>query len=147
MLFKHRSILQNIHLKQLKYIHGNIFCFFFWDEDFVSKTINDSNIDLEKFPGSKVGQLAKKTRIIQVYSKTYQEAVKWSTSHSSEFIETPKNWITTKQGSEKTCSRKTNLDPKTWGIQMMINTLQEKWIWKRKEIQPKTDSSKWRQMS
>ena len=30
------------------------------DEDFVSKTINDSNIDLDKFPGSKVRQLAKK---------------------------------------------------------------------------------------
>ena len=30
------------------------------DEDFVSKTINESNIDLEKFPASKVRQLAKK---------------------------------------------------------------------------------------
>ena len=34
--------------------------FFLKDEEFVSKTINDSNIDLEKFPASKVRQLAKK---------------------------------------------------------------------------------------
>ena len=30
------------------------------DEEFVSKTINDSNIDLDKFPTSKVRQLGKK---------------------------------------------------------------------------------------
>ena len=36
------------------------FCFFLKDEDFVSHTINDSNIDLDKFPASKVRQLAKK---------------------------------------------------------------------------------------
>ena len=36
------------------------FGFFLRDEEFVSKTINDSNIDLNKFPASKVHQLAKK---------------------------------------------------------------------------------------
>ena len=42
-------------------LHRDIFCFFFLrDKEFVSKTINDSNIDLNKFPASKVGQLAKK---------------------------------------------------------------------------------------
>ena len=30
------------------------------DEEFVSKTINDSSVDLDKFPASKVRQLAKK---------------------------------------------------------------------------------------
>ena len=34
--------------------------FFLKDEEFVSKTINDSNIDLVKFPACKVRQLAKK---------------------------------------------------------------------------------------
>ena len=34
--------------------------FFLKDEEFVSKTINGSNTDLEKFPASKVRQLAKK---------------------------------------------------------------------------------------
>ena len=30
------------------------------DEDFVTKTINEGNIDIQKFPASKVRQLAKK---------------------------------------------------------------------------------------
>ena len=34
--------------------------FFLKDEEFVSKTFNDSNIDVEKFPASNVRQLAKK---------------------------------------------------------------------------------------
>ena len=40
--------------------HHDIFWIFLCDEEFVSKTINDSNVDLEKFPASKVRQLAKK---------------------------------------------------------------------------------------
>ena len=43
-----------------KILHRDIFWFFLRDEEFVSKTINDSNIDLNKFPASKVRQLAKK---------------------------------------------------------------------------------------
>ena len=39
-------------------LHRDIFWFFLNDEEFVSKTINNSNIDLEKFPASKVRQLA-----------------------------------------------------------------------------------------
>ena len=42
-------------------LHGDIFWFFLKGEEFVSKTINDSNIDLDRFPASKVRQLAKKT--------------------------------------------------------------------------------------
>ena len=41
-------------------LHWDIFWFFLKDEEFVSKTINDSNIDLLKFPASKVRQLARK---------------------------------------------------------------------------------------
>ena len=36
------------------------FWFYLKDEEFVSKTINDTNIDLDKVPASKVLQLAKK---------------------------------------------------------------------------------------
>ena len=43
-----------------KILHRDIFWFFLRDEEFVSKTINDSNIDFEIFPASKVRQLAKK---------------------------------------------------------------------------------------
>ena len=38
----------------------DIFWFFLHDEEFVSKTISDGSVDLEKFPTSKVRQLAKK---------------------------------------------------------------------------------------
>ena len=34
--------------------------FFLHEEDFVSKTINEGSVDLDKFPASKVCQLAKK---------------------------------------------------------------------------------------
>ena len=43
-----------------KILHRDIFCFFMKDEDFVTKTINKGNVDLQKFPTSKVRQLAKK---------------------------------------------------------------------------------------
>ena len=34
--------------------------FFLKDEELISKTINDSNVDLDKFPASKVRQVARK---------------------------------------------------------------------------------------
>ena len=43
-----------------KILHRDMFWFFLRDEDFLSKTINDSNIDLEKIPASKVRQLSKR---------------------------------------------------------------------------------------
>ena len=52
-LFKHPQ-------ETAKILHRDIFWFFIRDEEFVSKTINDSNIDLNKFPASKVRQPAKK---------------------------------------------------------------------------------------
>ena len=43
--------------------------FFFWfflkDEEFVSQTINDSSVNLDKFPTSKVRQLAKKNEALK----------------------------------------------------------------------------------
>ena len=42
-----------------KILHRDILWFFLRDEELVSKTINDSNIDLEKIPASKVRQLAR----------------------------------------------------------------------------------------
>ena len=43
-----------------KILHRDIFWFFLKDEEFVSKTINEGSVDLDKFPTSKVCQLAKK---------------------------------------------------------------------------------------
>ena len=41
-------------------LQRDIFWFFLKDEEFVPRTINDSDIDLDKLPSSKVRQLAKK---------------------------------------------------------------------------------------
>ena len=43
-----------------KILHQDIFWFFLHDEDFVSRTITEGSVDLEKFPASRVHQLAKK---------------------------------------------------------------------------------------
>ena len=43
-----------------KILHRDIFWFFIKDEDFVTKTINEGNVDIQKFPASKVQHLAKK---------------------------------------------------------------------------------------
>ena len=59
MQFKLKCLLSSTHQK-LQVSCTDIFWFFLKDEDFVSKTINGSNIDLDKFPASKVRQLAKK---------------------------------------------------------------------------------------
>ena len=52
-----------------KILHRDIFWFFLKDEEFVSKTINDSNIDLDKFPTSKVRQLTKKMESSKVTTR------------------------------------------------------------------------------
>ena len=44
----------------MKILHHNIFWFFLHDEDFVSRTITEGSIYLDKFPTSRVHQLAKK---------------------------------------------------------------------------------------
>ena len=43
-----------------KILHCDIFWFFLCDEEFVSKTINDRKVYLEKFPASKVREIVKK---------------------------------------------------------------------------------------
>ena len=43
-----------------KILHGDIFLFFLQDEEFVSRTIHDGSVDLDKFPASRVRQLAKR---------------------------------------------------------------------------------------
>ena len=58
MLYKPRCPLPSTHQK-LQVSCIEIIFWFLKDEEFVSKTINDSNIDLDKFPASKVRQLAK----------------------------------------------------------------------------------------
>ena len=42
-----------------KILHRDIFWIFLWDEEFVSRTISDGSVDLDKFTASRVQQLAK----------------------------------------------------------------------------------------
>ena len=60
MQFKLKCLLPSTHQKLQVSCIEIYSVFFLKDEEFVSKTINDSNMDLEKFPESKVRQLAKK---------------------------------------------------------------------------------------
>ena len=59
-VYKHKLISQNIYLKQPRSCIEIYFGFFLCEEEFVSKTINEGSVDLDKFPASKVHQLAKK---------------------------------------------------------------------------------------
>ena len=52
-----------------KILHCDIFWFFMRDEDFVMKTINEGNVDIQKFPASKVCQLAKKMESSKAMAK------------------------------------------------------------------------------
>ena len=52
-----------------KILHHDIFWFFMKDEDFVTKMINEGNVDIQKFPASKVCQLAKKMESSKVTAK------------------------------------------------------------------------------
>ena len=56
-------------------LHRDIFWFFLKDEEFVSRTINDSNIDLEMFPASKVRQLAKKMESLKSTTRYIKQVV------------------------------------------------------------------------
>ena len=60
MLSRPRWLWLSTPLTLPRYFTGTFFGSSLKDEDFVTKTINDSNIDLDKFPTSKVRQLAKK---------------------------------------------------------------------------------------
>ena len=55
----------------VKILHRDIFWFFLHDEDFVSRTITEGSVDLDKFPTSRVGQLVKKFEIIKGHCASY----------------------------------------------------------------------------
>ena len=52
-----------------KILHHDIFWFFMRDEDFIMKTINEGNVDIQKFLASKVCQLAKKMESSKAMAK------------------------------------------------------------------------------
>ena len=61
----HNAVQAQVNLAKyppetVKIPHWDIFWFFLHDEDFVSRTITEGSVNLEKFPASRVHQLAKK---------------------------------------------------------------------------------------
>ena len=60
MQFSPKSIWQSTPKEMQEYYKETFSGFFLRDEEFVSRTINDSNIDLDKFSASKVRHLVKK---------------------------------------------------------------------------------------
>ena len=62
--------LAKYHPETIKILHRDIFgVFFLKDEEFFSKTINEGSVDLERFPTSKVCQLAKKMETSKVTAR------------------------------------------------------------------------------
>ena len=72
-----------------KILQRDIFWFFLCDEEFVSKTISDGSVDLEKFPASKVRQLAKKLESSKATSMSYQTSSRRPASCPNQSLETP----------------------------------------------------------
>ena len=60
-------------LETAKVLHRDIFWFFMKDKDFVTKTINEGNVNIQKFPTSKVQQLAKKMESSKATAKHIQQ--------------------------------------------------------------------------
>ena len=85
--------------ERAKILHRDIFWFFLKDEEFVSKTINDSNIGLDKFPMSKVRQLAKKMEGSK--ATAHQAGGKWPPGGSDQFDETSTHRPPSRQAQEE----------------------------------------------
>ena len=64
-----QAALAKYPTEKTKILHQDIFWFFLKDEQLISKTINDSNIYLDKFPACNVRQLAKKMESSQVTAR------------------------------------------------------------------------------
>ena len=56
-------------------LHCDIFWFLLKDEEFVSKTLNDISVDLDRFPASKVRQLAKEMEASKATARHLKQVV------------------------------------------------------------------------
>ena len=77
MLSRPRFPWQGNSPETAKILHRDICGFFLKDEEFVSKTINDSNIDLDRFHTSKVRQLVKKMGSSKATVRHIKQVAKW----------------------------------------------------------------------
>ena len=102
-----------------KILHRDIFWFFLRDEEFVSKTINDSNINLEKCSASKVRQLAKR---LESSKSTARHIRKMSSEPQAAQVNLLRHQRTeiSPNRAQRKWFRKNKFRPKTWGTQMKI---------------------------
>ena len=101
-------------------LQRNIFCFFLKDGSFVSKTLNKGHVELSRFSAKKVRQMTKKLEHSQATAKHMRQMTKDPQATQINLLSTKElnyHQISLKESS----SRKTNLDPKTCGIQMKSN--------------------------
>ena len=82
-------------------LHRDIFWFFFKDEEFVSKTIIDSNIDLDKCPASKVRQLAKRMESSKATSRHIRQVASDSQVAQSNLMQHQHTDPPSKQSQEE----------------------------------------------
>ena len=68
-----------------KILHRDIFWFFMKDEDSVTKTINEVNIDIQKFPASQVWQNGK----FKSHHQTHQTGSRWPTTITNSSYASP----------------------------------------------------------
>ena len=62
-------VLANYPQETAQILQRDIFSFFSNDESFVSKTLNEGHVELNKFPASTLRQLAKKMKSLQTTAK------------------------------------------------------------------------------
>ena len=79
-------------------LHKDIFSFFLKDEDFFSRTFNECSVDLQRFPASKVRQLAKRMEA----SKANAPLIKQVASGPNQSDETSENRPPTKKVQKET---------------------------------------------
>ena len=84
-----------------KILHRDIFWFSLKDEEFVYKTINDSNIDLDKIPTSTVRHIAKKMESSNVTARHIKQVASDPSSSQNQFNEAPMYRPPSKQAQGK----------------------------------------------
>ena len=90
-----------------KILHRDIFWFFLRDEDFVSRTISDGSVKLDKFPVSRVRQLAKKLRELKSHSETHKASIWRAPGSPNQFTASPEDRATSTQIQKEKVSCKT----------------------------------------
>ena len=88
-------------LETAKILHRDIFWFFLRDEDFVSRTISDGSIDFDKFPVSRVHELAKKLESSKATVRHIKQVSGEPQATQNQFTASPEDRATSTQVQKK----------------------------------------------